>query len=138
MGYTTTDQVIITGAHTVFDPADSTPYFFGLLGGSVPSGSDIYAIPISVKGSIRTAVVRIDIGTVGTAEASTLAIRLNATTDYTISAAVDYDTKPQTIIVTNLNIPVNIGDFISFKLTTPAWATNPLQLRQVVSITIEC
>lgn len=138
MGYRQSDKQILTAAHTVFDPADSSTYYFGLLGGSAPSGADIYTIPISVQGSIRAAVVRIDIGTVGTNEAATLAIRLNGTTDYPISAAIDYSTKPQTITVQTLNIPVQVGDYISFKLTTPTWATNPLQLRQVVSITIEC
>jgi hypothetical protein len=131
--YLQSHRYMILAAHTVYDPADATPYYFGLLGGSPPSGADIYAIPVSLKGTIRTVVIRLDIGTVGTNETASLYIRKNGTTDYLITT-ISYDTKPQTITVQNLAIPLDVGDYYSFKLVCPTWATNPLQVREVVSV----
>lgn len=128
-----THRYVIIGAHTVYDPADAGTYYFGLLGGSAPSGADIYTIPMPLKSTIRAVVIRVDIGTVGTNEAASLYIRKNGTTDYLITT-ISYNVKPQTITVPNLAIPIDVGDYYSFKLVCPTWVTNPLQVREVVSV----
>lgn len=137
MGFNRPHTIILTAAHTVYDPADSSTYYYGLLGGSAPSAADIYVIPIPVKGVIRTAVLRMIIGTVGTNENTTISIRKNATTDYTILTTT-YEVSPKTFTGSGLNIPVDVGDFISIKIATPAFGTNPLQVREVVSVVLEC
>lgn len=137
MGYRDTNKIQLLGAQTVYDPVDSTTYYFGLLGGSAPSTADIYPIPIGVKGTIRTVVLRIAVGTNGTAEDTIMYIRKNGTTDYTVFSVVEYNSSPQTKTATDLEIPVDVGDYISVKFTTPAWATNPLQVRQTIAIVIE-
>lgn len=135
MGYTASTKICITGGHTVWDPADSTTYYFGMMIGSVPSTGAIYNIVIPQAGFIKNVSLYIACGTVGSAEDTPIYIRKNGATDYLIRN-FNYDTSPQSIVTNNLNIPVAPGDIITFKTVTPAWATNPLQVRQIFSMLI--
>ncbi len=134
MGYREQCRSILQASHTVFDPADSSTYYFGQLGGSAPSGADIYHFTIPFKGVVRSVTIKAQVGTPGSAEDSTIYIRKNGTTDYTVTAAMKYDSATENLSVNSLNIPFEQGDYFSFKMTTPAWVTNPLQVRQVVGI----
>jgi hypothetical protein len=116
---------------------DSTVYYFGGNNSvALSTTALISAIPIPKKGRIKTAIVRIYC-TVGTNENAVMVIRKNNTTDYTFDTE-NFSANP--VIYKNylLNIPVDAGDVIEFKLTTPAWAGNPADLRPLGSMIIEC
>jgi len=136
MGYKSPDIVAISGGHTLWDPADSTTYYFGLMMGSTPSTGKIHNIVMPIKGNITKVAFYTLIGTVGTTEASVVTLRKNDTTDYTIKS-FDYSTTPQTDVITNLHIPVSAGDIIIFKEVSPAWVTNPLQIRKIFCLILE-
>lgn len=121
-------QEIINGGFSSFSPADSTTYYFGVWDGLTPgTGSDTRRIYVMQTGTI-TAVSMFFNGTAGSSETSTLWIRKNDTTDYTITTTLNLSSAKYNAFVTGLSIPVTVGDYIVFKWTTPAWATNPTSL----------
>jgi hypothetical protein len=110
-----------------FSPLDSTTYYFRQ-GGSVQTsqiGSRIY---IPTAGTISKCYLRLTC-TTGSGESSSLYIRLNDTTDTLVSSAVVMNASPGNFSNTGLSIAVSAGDFIEFKLTTPAWSSNPTVVR---------
>lgn len=120
-----------SAAGNTIDPADSTAYYIGtgregLSGLSVAADHKVY---IPKAGTITTAYFTVrNEGTLGTSETSTVAIRLNNTTDTSVSTAVQADSAIETFSNTGLSISVAQGDYIEFKWTTPAWSTNPTDL----------
>lgn len=134
MGVTLPEMMMLQAAHTVYDPADSTTYYFGQLGGSAPSTGNIYQFSVPTKCYIKAVTILANVGTPGTNESSTLYVRVNNSTDYTVTAALNYDAALEQMTINGLNIPLAQGDYFSIKLVTPAWATNPLQIREVVGI----
>lgn len=118
-------QEIINGGFSGFSPADSTTYYFGVWDGLTPhTASDTRRIYVMQTGII-TAVSLFFTGTAGSSETSTLWIRKNDTTDYTVTTTLNLSFAKYNAFVTGLSIPITAGDYIVFKWTTPAWATNP-------------
>jgi hypothetical protein len=70
----------------------------------------------------------------GTAETSTVSIRLNDTSDTTISASVVNNATSAVFSNTGLSISVSQGDFITVKWVAPAWATNPVGMVSQINI----
>lgn len=106
-------------------PADSTSYYFGswdnLNFNATAYERKIYILRAGV-------IVGADVlfrQSAGTAETSTMSIRLNNTTDTTISAAIVNNAAETHVSNLTLGITVAAGDAIEIKWTTPAWATNP-------------
>jgi len=61
-----------------------------------------------------------------TQENSTLAVRINNTTDITLSSVVQFQNNVLNFYnITGLNAVFAAGDKWEIKWTTPAWATNP-------------
>ena len=75
--------------------------------------------------------------TAGTTETSTASIRLNNTTDTTISSAVNLSSNPYAVSNTSLNVAVVAGDYIEIKWVTPTWVTNPTGVSGSAMIVIE-
>lgn len=121
---------VLNFTSSAVDPADATPLFVGA-SGLTTAVEGLAKIRFRHKGHIMAAdVSMLVLGTLGSAEVGTVAIRVNATTDYVISAAVPYTGQIQTVSNTALNsgvgVPVAVGDTIEIKITPPTWATtNP-------------
>ncbi len=75
-------------------------------------------------------------GTLASAQNVTIALRLNNTTDYTITAASQWTATNNTFNNTGLSIAVVAGDYIQCKVTTPIWTTNPTYADISVSVLI--
>lgn len=119
LGYT-----LIANAPSL-NPADSTTYYFGtpytVTTGTVAANRRVY---IPKAGTIKS-IYLFGTCTTGTNESVSFYLRLNNTTDTTISTTVDMSASPFIANVTGLSITVVAGDYFEIKEITPAWATNP-------------
>ena len=121
-GYCLNGATVKSGA----SPADAATYFFGSTNQTVVAstvtgaGAQIY---IPKAGTIK--LIRLLFSqTVGSGESSTIYLRLNNTTDTTISSSVVNNTAYLTYSLSS-SISVIAGDYVEFKWVTPTWATNP-------------
>jgi len=108
-----------------FNPADATTYYLSNRFGGNP-GTTIagYKIFIPRTGTITKAYIQFS-QVVGSSETSTVSIRLNDTSDTTITSSVDLSTGPSQYSNTGLSISVTAGGYVTIKWVTPTWATNP-------------
>lgn len=110
------------------NPNDGTTYYFGskyqLAMSTVAASRRIYIPRVFT-------VTMVDLYatfTNGTNETSTIYLRLNNTTDTTLSSAVAMNSTPYHELVTGLSLTCVAGDYLEFKWVTPTWATNPTGL----------
>jgi hypothetical protein len=116
---------IIQTAISVTAPVDATTYFNVTPGFASGTSSAFGRIYIPAAGTITAVYLSAAAsGTVGTNETSTVSLRLNDTSDTTISSAVVLSSG-NTAYSATPSIAVVAGDFINFKMLTPTWATNP-------------
>lgn len=119
----------LVGGGSLATPADSTTYYSGASGFAIGVTEGIHRMYIPKAGTIRAAYITFINNTLaGTSETSTVSLRINATTDHTISAAVQNNaavTVPAVVSKTDFAIEVAQGDFFEIKWVTPAWVTNP-------------
>ena len=122
-------QEVLVGGFAYTSPADSTTYYFGIWDSlALATFSDLRRIYVMQTGTITAVSLFFHVvagGSVGSNETSTLWIRKNDTTDYTVTTTLDFSSVRYSAFVTGLSIPVTAGDYIVFKWTTPAWTTNP-------------
>ena len=113
-----------------FDPADSQNYYFGCLPHFTPDTTATrHATRVQFAGTITNAFIRWYAGGVaGTGENVSVYIRLNNTTDYLIATVGDTNAS-KTFINDALSIAVAANDMIEIKIVTPAWVTNPTEVR---------
>jgi hypothetical protein len=125
-------------ADTATSMADSTSFYFGQHARmGVVTTSSTYKVYIPKAGVIRAANIYCGLGTKSSNENFTVAIRLNDTTDYTVTTTADLSPAFHiNINNTSLNIPVVAGDYICIKITTPAWGTDPANLRWCANLFI--
>ena len=120
---------ILQGNVGGFDPADATTYYLGnsqRATASAHATAQLGKVHIPLAGTIVAIYVTFDqTGTTGTTETSTASIRLNQTSDTTISAVVQNDANIEVFSNTGLSITVVAGDYIEVKWVTPTWVTNP-------------
>jgi hypothetical protein len=118
-GYTLQVQALTSS------PGDGATVYFGNLPKAPITTANVSKVYIPKSGTIK----RIDIycysGTAGTAEAWSLYVRLNNTTD-TLIATLSLNTSERKFSNASLNIAVVAGDYIEIKSIQPTWATNPL------------
>lgn len=103
--------------------ASGTTYYFGNNAGFT-TVKNICQLCAARIGSISV----IDVygsGTAGSNEAASLYIRVNDTTDYLISDNISITTNRPRFSVSNLNIPLSVGDLFEYKLVCPTYATPP-------------
>jgi hypothetical protein len=118
-----------------FNPADSTSYFVGDIYSIAPVGAGgIVGFYLPKATTLYAAGVKFINSVVGSNEASSVYIRVNNTTDYLISAAVD-NSLGLNVVSTVFGTPVslNAGDYIEVKWVTPAWVTNPTTVFVIAS-----
>lgn len=108
-------------------PADATTYYSGSLFSLEPSATAaISPLWVAKAGTVRAVYVSmLTLGTAGSATTSTMSLRLNNTTDTTISAAINTSQAAAAYSNTALNVAVAAGSFLEIKWVTPTWATNP-------------
>lgn len=122
------------------NPADNTSYYFGahpyLSLGSTAADRRLY-IP---RAGIITAVdVYMAVTGTGSNETSTLSIRLNNTSNTTVTSLIALNTSPYHELKTGLTLAIAAGDYIEMLWATPAggWATNPTGVFGWVQILME-
>jgi hypothetical protein len=122
-----------------FNPADATTYYIGGMFGTAPgTGASNVRMYIPRAGTIKSVRMTFHNATSnGTNETSTLSLRLNNTTDTTISSAITNDGSIAMFSNTSLSVAVVAGDYIGLKWVTPTWATNPVAVRTNATIYIE-
>ena len=118
MGYTLDVQALTSS------PADAATVYFGQIP-RAPSTVGLSKVYIREPGIIKAANILAQSGTAGTAEAWSLYIRVNNTTD-TLIATVSAATAERVWSNSALSITVNAGDYFEIKSVQPTWATNPL------------
>jgi len=116
-------------------PADATTYYIGSLYGSVlHSTATASAIYIPRDGTITYIHLWVRVaGTLGSAETSTMSLRLNNTTDTTISSGVLCNGIAQHLAA-SVSIPVVNTDYVEVKWVSPTFATNPTNVTFHLSI----
>jgi hypothetical protein len=119
LGYTLMVQALTSS------PADSATVYFGMLPKAPVTVAATSKIYIRKAGTIKIAEIYVYSGTAGTAEAWSLYIRKNNTTD-TLIATLSVSASERVFSNTGLSITVAVGDYIEIKGIQPAWATNPL------------
>jgi len=109
--------------------ADATTYFLGQslqMDTSTASGVASQKIYIPHSGTITKVYgATMNTGTLGSNNNSTIAIRLNNSSDTTVSSTVRTDAASSAFSNAGLSIAVSAGDYIEFKFTGATWATNP-------------
>lgn len=120
-GYTLQGQFVGTNV----TPADANTYYSGSFSGqTLNTVAAVRRVYIPVSGTIHSASLFANF-VAGSNEASTCYIRINNTTDYSISTTMDCSSAPLIVNNTSLNISVSAGDYLEIKWPTPTWATNP-------------
>ena len=134
-----TGTTYIAYHHTTTAPADSTTYYIGSsLTVSVATTNAIQRVYIAKTGTVKAIYIFAMVaGTLASGESSTMAFRLNDTTDTTISSAVTHSAVSAVFSNTGLSISVTAGDYFEIKWTTPAWVTNPTNVRHHITVYVE-
>lgn len=119
------------------NPADGVTYYlaniFGLTSFTAIAGSAKLWIPrnatiTKVYGSFTVA------GTLGSNENTTVALRLNDTSNTNISTTVQLTASTVNFSNTGLSISLSAGDYITPLLICPTWGTNPTSVAVTLSI----
>lgn len=123
--------------NNAINPLDTTTYYIGVNGlPNIAEGVSRAYIPKS--GTIKSCYIHIaNGGVLGSGETSTISIRVNNTTDTTVSSVITTNSTVQVFSNTNLSIPISAGDYIELKLVTPSWATNPTSVQFTCVVYIE-
>lgn len=106
-------------------PVDAQTVYFGMLPKAPTTTANISKVYIRKAGTIKVAEIYCYSGTAGTAEAWSLYVRKNNTTD-TLIATLSVATSERVFNNTALSVSVAVGDYIEIKGVQPTWVTNPL------------
>lgn len=119
-------------------PADATTYYFGWFqsAGLPTSETGTTRIYIPRSGVLRKVYFTSNPFTTGTSETSTFSIRLNGTTDTTITSTAAFNTAPFTASNTSMSVTLSSGDYITIKWVTPTWVTNPTNITMMATFWI--
>src|SRR5574338_1512127 len=108
-------------------PADGQTYFqsWGTFHDVQTSGKAVTRMYIPVAGTVTKVYGAVVVnGTLGSNENCTLYLRLNNTTDTTITNTLQLTAVSNTFNAT-VSISVSAGDYLEYKFVCPTWATNP-------------
>ncbi len=128
---------VLNASANTASPADATTYFFGCVPVlALTTSNGVQRIYPPRGGTIRA--VRVIFNQVaGSAETSSIYLRVNDTTDYLISSGVVNDQTINTVLNSGLAIPITTNDFVEIKWITPTWVTNPTSVRPMAYIYVE-
>ena len=119
---------------TLFNPADSTLYFIGQE--SQPAtNSAVFPLYIPKTGTLKNILISSRC-TAGSSENSTFTLFINDITNATLTSTYKFDTLNSFVNYSGA-ISVNAGDYLYVRWQTPAWATNPTQIRFNIIFYIE-
>jgi len=121
-----------------FNPADATTYFVGVLstGWETSATTATTQLVVPKTGTVTQVYGRVYM-TAGSSQSVTLSLRLNNTTDTTITSSSNWSSSPVAFNATGLAIAVSAGDFLQLKIATPTWTpTNPTAVFVTYSIYI--
>lgn len=106
---------------------DSQTLYFGSKLVAASTTADNSRVYIPVTGTLRAAYLYINVaGTLGSAQTGSAYVRLNNTTDVTISTGVLWTAANQVFSASGLTQAVTAGDYFEIKLIYPAWSpTSP-------------
>jgi len=138
MGYKSPHLITYPVHAPTVNPVDSTTYYFGSRFTDAMTTSALYYKIYMQRNGILRGLELLCKATAGSAEDTELYIRLNNTTDYTITTTLKWNVALQEISKHDLNIPVSQGDFIEFKFITAAWAANPANVVITGTLLQEC
>jgi hypothetical protein len=122
-----------------FSPADSTTYYWG---GDISTGLTVTyneaKVYVPKTGTVKNWFFKFRIaGTIGSGETVSHYLRLNDATDFGQLDATYAGSSTNNLAVTGLSQAVTAGDYIAVKMVTPAWVTNPTQVRMFGYVYIE-
>lgn len=123
------------------NPADGQTYFF--IGGAAfttatASGLASTRIYIPVSGTLKIAYGAFSvIGTLGSNENCTLALRLNNTTDTNISTSIQLTSSTVSFNNTSMATSITAGDYLECKFISASWGTNPTSVSFSMSFIIQ-
>lgn len=118
------------------NPADATTYymvngdFINAFTASGMAGTRLY-IPLS--GTITQVYGYFTVGSAGSSESVTVDLRVNNTTNNTISSSISLVSNT-TFSNSGLSISLSAGDYFETRMICPTWATNPTTVRMAISI----
>lgn len=115
--------------------ADATNYFFTNSDGIAPTTSYNILVTMLCPGIVKNVGILMLPGTAGSAETSSIYVRVNNTTDNLIASDVNLSTIYAKSV--NLSVALSTGDTFDIKWTTPTWATNPLNVAYWIVINVE-
>jgi len=126
------------GTHGSLTYTASQVYYFGGMAGNITTTAQRNKIYIPTTGTITKVYISyFNGGTLSTTETGTFAIRLNNTTDYTVTSALINDAVTKDFSNTSMSVPVSAGDYIEFKVTVGAVTTAATSVRCSVVFFIE-
>jgi hypothetical protein len=119
-------------------PGDGSTQYFGSRPAATLGSQNNQRIYIPKAGTIKAIYLFFaNTGTLGSNETSTASLRLNSTTDTTISAAITNDAAQTAFSNNSLSIPVVAGDYFEIKMVWATWATNPTNVVPSAVVYIE-
>jgi len=130
----------LTFAGASSNPADATTYYYGSLYSlTQQTTAGINRVYVPVAGTIIACAGMMTIGgTPGSSETSTLSLRLNDTTDTTITTTFTADNLRSLFSNTALSIAVAALDYLELKWVTPTWiTTNPTSVIPHMTVVVE-
>jgi len=110
------------------NPADATTYYYGVPNTTTTAGSTLVRINIAKAITITAFYGSWNITGTASTESVSVYIRLNNTTDTTITTSLNVSGTNGSFNATGLSISCAAGDYIQLKVVTPTWATNPTGL----------
>jgi len=124
-----------------FAPADSTTYYIGEGTLTLSTVATLWDNKMAFACKLVGAqIMANNNATTATAEASTLSVRINNTTDVLLLNTVVFTGAPATstsYTVTGLSQSIAANDEITIKWQTPTWATNPTGAQLVITLFFE-
>ena len=110
------------------NPVASTTYFLQntqLLVNSSASGAGLQKMYIPIAGTLKSVNGSFHVGVTGSSENATLNIRVNNTTNATVSSTLAFNVAPVNFSNTGMSQSLSVGDYIEVVFITPAWVTPP-------------
>lgn len=124
----------IHASYTTTNPSDATTVYLQAIGSVTTQNASTRFYFTKSYTITKLYGVNTVAGTLGSSENTTFSIRLNNTTDTTVTSTLKFDATSTTFNNTSLSISVVAGDFIEFKLAYPTWVTNPTSVAFSVSL----
>ena len=128
------DNLIVV-RNAVASPPDSTPIFWGPNAATVSNA--VNRIYVQRACRIQKVTATLFVSGPGTSEVSTMYLRVNDTTDYSIGAAFVTSAAFYSVVNNAMNITLAADDYFEFRWNTPAWVTNPAQVFMAAMVKVD-